>query len=294
MPLNSFEGWLKQCQQVTNDFLAHWLAAQNAPECLRDAMQYCLLLGGKRLRPALVYAVAQLNDKAIDAVLPFGAVVECVHAYSLCHDDLPAMDDDDLRRGQPACHIAYGEATAILVGDALQAAAFEILANADAGLSAEVRLRMVQYLSQAIGAKGMVGGQTIDIAATVQNLDDLAQLHDMKTGALLCVSAQLGALAAGLNETQLEILTRYSQLLGRAFQVTDDCLDVMQPSATLGKPQHSDSSTGKITYTELLGLEGAQLEAKRLKTAAMKLLDVFDERADRLRALTDFVIDRQF
>ena len=294
MPLSSLDAWLKQCQQATNDFLAQWLAVLDAPECLCDAMQYCLLLGGKRLRPALVYAVAQLNDKPIDAVLPFGASVECMHAYSLCHDDLPAMDDDDLRRGQPACHIAYGEATAILVGDALQAAAFELLTTTDNGLGAEVSLRMIRCLSQAVGAKGMVGGQAIDMAASAQNLNDLAQLHDMKTGALLCVSAQFGALAAGLDETHLEILTRYSQLLGRAFQVTDDCLDVMQSSEILGKPQHSDSTANKITYIDLLGLEGAQLEAVRLKTEAIELLNVFDRRADRLRALTDFVIDRQF
>lgn len=285
--------WLAHCKQATDDFLQGWLAQHKTPSCLLEAMRYSLLLGGKRMRPALLYATGELNNKTMAELLHLGAAVECIHAYSLSHDDLPAMDNDDLRRGQPSCHIAYDEATAILVGDGLQALAFELLAENNQ-FSPEIRIKIVQALAQAAGSQGMVGGQAIDITAAAQTLEALAGMHDMKTGAMLCVSVQIGAIAAGLSEDQIEALTQYGCLLGRAFQVADDCLDVTQSSQVTGKPQHSDRDRHKTTYTSLLGLENAQQEATRLTTEALQAIAGFDHKADRLRELVHFVVKRKF
>lgn len=294
----NLSAWLTLCQDRVNHFLSDWLPKETnaAAGRLFQAIRYSALQGGKRLRPALVYAASELGHRTIDEVLPLGVAVECIHAYSLIHDDLPAMDNDHLRRGQPTCHIAYDEATAILVGDALQAAAFEILASADVpNLTTEMHLRMIQALARAAGTKGMVAGQAMDIMAQKvgSNLSELARLHDLKTGALLCVSVEIGALAATLEQDETDALIKYGKALGRAFQVTDDCLDATTSTEVLGKPQHSDARSGKVTYVSLLGLAGAQKEAKRLEEEALEALSDFGEPADRLRALVRFATQRK-
>lgn len=290
------KAWLTDCQQATDDFLADQLLQAQGALGLLEAMRYSLLASGKRLRPALVYATAELGGLDRQSVLFLGAAVECIHTYSLCHDDLPAMDDDDMRRGKPACHIAYDEATAILVGDALQALAFELIADTKHGnLPAQNRLRIVQILARAVGMNGMVSGQALDMAAENQSLDleALGQLHDYKTGALLCASVEIGATAAGLNEQEQSALMIYGKALGRAFQITDDCLDITQSSAELGKPQHSDSRAGKSTYACLLGLEGAEEEAQRWAKAGLNAIASFGGRADKLTALVNFAVQRK-
>lgn len=292
---DDLHAWLKLCQKQVDNFLQDWLPVADNSGSLFEAMRYSALASGKRLRPALVYTTATLGNKSIEDVSALGGAVECIHAYSLSHDDLPAMDDDDLRRGQPTCHIAYDEATAILVGDALQAIAFDILARAHVpDLDAATRLQIIQSLTKA--ASLMVAGQAIDITgkATVKNLTDLAELHDLKTGALICASVEIGALAGGLKPEEIATLTQYGKMLGRAFQVMDDYLDVTASSATLGKPKNSDISSGKITYTSLLGVAGALEEATRLKDAAVATLDGFDgSAADCLRSLAHFTVARK-
>jgi len=291
---SGFLTWLTECKQTTDSFLIVRLNREDDNRLLQ-AIRYSLLLGGKRLRPALVYASGELGGRTMAELLPVAGAVECIHAYSLIHDDLPAMDDDDLRRGQPSCHIQYDEATAILAGDGLQALAFELLAeDSHHGLSAESRLQMLQELADAAGYRGMVGGQAADMEGLACNLDQLARLHDMKTGALLCVSVRMGGLAAGLTHNQMKALTDYGHLLGRIFQIIDDCLDVTQDSEVTGKPQYSDAAQNKTTYVKLLGLKGAEKEAKRLSEKAMKALNGFGSRANRLRMLLEFVASRNF
>lgn len=290
------DGWLADCQHATNDFLSSRLLQSKSAPKLLEAMRYSLLAGGKRLRPALVYATAKLGGLGISETLPFGAAVECMHTYSLCHDDLPAMDDDNLRRGKPACHVAYDEATAILTGDALQTLAFEILTDASHGdFPIQSRLQIVQILAYASGMNGMVSGQVLDMAAEKQtlSLEALSQLHEQKTGALLCASVEIGAVAANLDPQETSALLSYGKALGLAFQITDDCLDVTQSSAELGKPQYSDNQASKSTYVTLLGLEGARAEARKYAELALDAIASFGNRADKLGAMTAFAIDRK-
>ena len=293
----SLADWIVTQATRTEAWLHQWLAEIDGAGDVLEAASYSLMAGGKRLRPALVYATAELGGQSIDAILPIGAAVECIHTYSLAHDDLPAMDDDDLRRGKPACHIAFSEATAILAGDALQTLAFEILTQAEMKpLSAENRLALIAILAQASGLRGMVSGQALDMAmnTAVKTLDELEQLHDLKTGALLSAAVAMGAVAGGLCDDERAHLARYSQAIGRAFQVADDCLDVTQSAQVLGKPQHSDRESGKKTFVTLLGLEGAQAEAQRLSQAAIQALEPFGESAKKLRQLAIYTIERQF
>lgn len=288
--------WMRAHSERTQNWLADWLDNIDAAGNLLEAVKYSLMAGGKRLRPALVYATAALGDKSVEEVLPLGAAVECIHTYSLAHDDLPAMDDDDLRRGKPACHIAFGEATAILVGDGLQTLAFEILTTAkELRLDADARLKIIQIMAKASGLNGMVAGQALDMATETPptDLSTLERLHDLKTGALLSAAVEIGAVAAGLPAAEHASLVRYGQTLGRAFQVTDDCLDVTQSSQTLGKPQHSDASSGKHTFVTLLGIEGATAYAQKLSDTAIEALSSFGEAADKLRALADFTVNRR-
>jgi farnesyl diphosphate synthase/geranylgeranyl diphosphate synthase type II len=219
--------------------------------------------------------------------------LELIHTYSLIHDDLPAMDDDDMRRGRPSLHKAFDEATAILVGDGLQARAFELLADAP-DLSAEQKVRMIKVLAQAAGMEGMVGGQYIDIQATGSDmtLEELRAMHAMKTGALIRASVALGGIAAGATEEQLAALDEYATHIGLAFQVVDDILDVEGDSATLGKTAGKDHEANKPTYVKLLGLEGAKTEAQRLLQAALDALDGFGESANHLRELARYIVER--
>ncbi|MHA7817794.1 MAG: polyprenyl synthetase family protein [Pseudohaliea sp.] len=261
---------------------------------LREAVAYALSVGGKRIRPILVYRAARaLGCGDAPALEHAAAAIELVHTYSLIHDDLPAMDDDDLRRGQPTLHRAYDEATAILVGDGMQVQAFSLLAAAP-GLDAAPRLAMVEVLAAASGFPGMVGGQYLDVSATGEalSLDALKAMHNLKTGALIRAALALGGHAAGAGERELAALDHYGEHIGLAFQVVDDILDVESDSATLGKTRGKDAAANKSTYVSLLGIEGARREAASLLEAALGALDLFDHGGDDLRDLARFIVER--
>ncbi len=295
--MSAFFGYLQQCQQRINLELTQRLHNQHARlERLYQAMRYSVTMGGKRVRPLLAYASCEALGGSAEQADTAAAAVELIHAYSLIHDDLPAMDDDDLRRGQPTCHKAYDEATAILAGDGLQALAFHWLAG-EARYSAEIRLGMIRTLAEAAGPQGMVGGQAIDLASVGQKLD-LATLEDMhlhKTGALIDAAVQLGALASQrATDEQLQTLHRYARAIGLAFQVQDDILDVQSDTATLGKQQGADLARDKPTYPALLGLEQAQSFALRLRDEALAAIDCLGPDAARLRELADYIVQRRF
>ncbi|WP_447884970.1 (2E,6E)-farnesyl diphosphate synthase [Serratia fonticola] len=264
-----------------------------------EAMRHGALLGGKRLRPFLVYATGQMFGLSLENLDAPAAAVECIHAYSLIHDDLPAMDDDDLRRGQPTCHIKFGEANAILAGDALQTLAFSILADADMpDVALRDRLAMISELAKASGVAGMCGGQSLDLEAEGKQIDlqALEQIHRHKTGALIRAAVRLGALAAGEpGRAALPELDRYAAAIGLAFQVQDDILDVVGETEKIGKRQGSDQQLGKSTYPALLGLDSAKLKAWDLYQEALAALDSLATQSYNtasLRALANFIIER--
>jgi farnesyl diphosphate synthase len=269
---------------------------QTIPHRLHEAMRYAAQGGGKRIRPLLVYAAGQLGNSSSankEQMLDAAAVaVESIHAYSLVHDDMPCMDDDDLRRGRPTVHKAFDEATALLVGDALQTRAFEVLANASG--SADQRLQMIACLAAASGSRGMAGGQAIDLESVGKKLDlsGLKQMHAMKTGALLSCAVELGGIAANLNADQLTQLNQYSKALGLAFQIVDDVLDATADSQTLGKTAGKDAAANKPTYVTLMGLDYAQQQAKELQEIAMSSLDGFGNQAQALKDLALLVVNR--
>jgi farnesyl diphosphate synthase len=295
--VDQFQEWVASHSKRTEVALDQLLdSAQTNPARLHEAMRYAAQGGGKRIRPLLVYAAGQLGDTenqqketALDAA---AVAIECIHAYSLVHDDLPCMDDDDLRRGRPTVHKAFDEATALLVGDALQTRAFEILANAQCGV--DVRLLMISALAAASGSRGMAGGQAIDLESVGKKLDlaGLKQMHAMKTGALLSCAVELGGIAAGLNPTQMGHLQDYSQALGLAFQIVDDVLDATADSQTLGKTAGKDAINDKPTYVTLMGLDYAQKTAKELQETAIKSLDSFGSHAQSLKDLAFLVVNR--
>ncbi|MBU5377189.1 MAG: (2E,6E)-farnesyl diphosphate synthase [Pantoea sp.] len=273
------------------------LPFQSSP--LVNAMRYGALLGGKRLRPFLVYATGEMFNADPASLDAPAAAVECIHAYSLIHDDLPAMDDDALRRGQPTCHIKYGEDTAILAGDALQTLAFSILADEPMpGVSDASRIAMIAELARASGVAGMCGGQALDLAAEGQRvgLEQLEQIHRHKTGALIRAAVRLGALAAGeRGRDALPALDIYADAIGLAFQVQDDILDVVGDSAITGKKQGADQDLDKSTYPSLLGLDNARAKARELHQQALSALDILAAQSldtTALQALASFVIER--
>jgi geranylgeranyl pyrophosphate synthase len=266
-----------------------------ALEKINDASKYALINGGKRIRATLAYATAHScgiegHSSGLDHV---ATAIELIHTYSLIHDDLPAMDDDDLRRGKPTLHKAYDEATAILVGDGLQARAFELIADAPE-LSAEQKVKIIKVLAQASGLQGMVGGQYIDIASTGKDLslEKLQSMHALKTGALIRAALAMGGIAAGASDEQLAALDEYGTHIGLAFQVVDDILDVESDTATLGKTQGKDEDADKPTYVKLMGLDGAKREAHRLLVAAWAALEGFGESADYLREMARYIVER--
>jgi geranylgeranyl pyrophosphate synthase len=294
--LNEF---LQQCRQRVDRRLDAALDAQIPSATLLEAMRYACLGSGKRIRPVLTYASALAVGGELDTADDAAAAIELIHSYSLVHDDLPAMDDDDLRRGKPTLHKAFDEATAILVGDALQSLAFQILsADHVAGnnaLVANKRLAMVQLLSQAAGASGMVGGQSLDFEAvgTKLNIQQLEQMHSLKTGALIHCAVLLGGLSCeSTSSSQMAALATYADNIGLAFQVQDDILDVVGDTAQLGKPQGSDSDKNKPTYVSLLGLDEAKALANSLSSKAIAALQEFPASADPLRELSAFVVSR--
>ena len=263
-----------------------------APHRLHAAMRHAALGGGKRMRPLLVYAAGHLFD-ADEALLDApAAAVELIHAYSLVHDDLPAMDDDELRRGRPTVHVAFDEATAILAGDALQTRAFEVIASADA--PAQLRVDWLHALAGASGAGGMCGGQALDIDATGtrQTLDQLQRMHALKTGALIRAAVRMGALAGTADAGTLARLDDFATALGLAFQVRDDILDIEASSAQLGKTAGKDVAQAKSTYPALLGMDGAKAKLAELGARMREALAIYDGRADALRALGELAIHR--
>ena len=261
------------------------------------AMRYSVVNGGKRVRPLLAYAACEALGGEAERADGAACAVELIHAYSLVHDDLPAMDDDDLRRGQPTTHIAYDEACAILAGDGLQALAFEVIGNAQLNpQDAQTRLDMLMILTRAAGSAGMVGGQAIDLESVGRKIDQAAleTMHRQKTGALIEASVQLGALASGrANADALEALRRYAEAVGLAFQVQDDILDVESDTVTLGKTQGKDQAHDKPTYPALLGLDAAKAYALALRDQALAALEGFGDSAEPLRALARYIVERR-
>lgn len=290
--------YLSLCQQRVNVVLEQLLSSPR-PELARlyQAMSYSVMNGGKRIRPVLTYAACEALGQRPEQANGAACAVELIHAYSLVHDDLPAMDDDDLRRGQPTTHKAFGEAYAILAGDGLQALAFEVLSNPRlTPQSAQLRLDMIQILATATGPAGMVGGQAIDLQAVGSILDrqSLETMHRCKTGALIAASVHLGALASGHAKTeQLEQLQRYAAAIGLAFQVQDDILDVEGDTSATGKRQGADAARSKPTSPSLMGLAAAKNYARELANQAYQALQDFDKAADPLRLLARYVVERK-
>ena len=288
---------LETYQTRINDFLLEKLA-QLPPNDTRllEAMRYGLLIGGKRMRPYLAYITGEsLGAKQTD-IDGIAAALECIHAYSLLHDDLPAMDNDDLRRGKPTCHKAFDEATAILAGDALQTLAFDILANHPFSPEIEPkRIALIQHLVKASGYQGMCGGQALDLSATGQkiSLAQLEILHSLKTGALLQASVVMAAeCAVNIQKTDIQTLTRFAQTVGLAYQVRDDIIDIISSDEELGKPSGSDVAANKSTYPSLLGLEGAQEKAQHLYQQALQDLAALPYNTETLANFATFIIKR--
>ncbi|NOH84637.1 (2E,6E)-farnesyl diphosphate synthase [Vibrio genomosp. F6] len=289
---------LTSYQERNNSQLNYWLdRLPHQDQPLVQAMRYGLLLGGKRARPFLVYITGEMLGCSSATLDTPASAIECIHAYSLIHDDLPAMDDDELRRGQTTCHIKFDEATAILTGDALQTLAFTILAEGELSADGEAnRIKMVQVLAQASGASGMCIGQALDLAAENRSvsLEELKDIHKNKTGALMKCAIRLGALAAGQKGVEiLPQLDKYADAIGLAFQVQDDILDIIGDTETLGKPQGSDQELNKSTYPSLLGLDGAMKKAQTLLTEALQALDAIPYNTQLLEEFARYVIERK-
>jgi geranylgeranyl pyrophosphate synthase len=293
----AFAARVAACQARIEGVLDRALALPDpGTERLRAAMRYSVLGAGKRLRPTLVYLTGESLGAPLATLDAPAAAVELIHVYSLVHDDLPAMDDDDLRRGRPTCHKAYDEGTAVLVGDALQALAFDVLANAPmAGSSPQARLQMIRVLARAIGTGGMAGGQAIDLAAVGQVLSvaGIEDMHRRKTGALIECSVLLGALAAGVTAgPELASLERFGAEVGLAFQIQDDILDVEGDPALLGKSTGADAAHAKPTYPSTVGVAAAKRRAAELRGTAVAALSPLGQRAAALAELADFVVSR--
>jgi farnesyl diphosphate synthase len=270
-------------------------AETQAPEALHRAMRYAVLGGGKRLRPVLVYTTGSALGASPDRLDASAAAVEIIHAYSLVHDDLPAMDDDALRRGRPTCHVAFGEAMAILAGDALQALAFEVLA-ADRAIDAGIHVEMLTTLAAACGSHGMAGGQALDLAAVGKRLSpqELERMHVQKTGALIRASVKLGALAAGCRDAKLlEALERYGHAIGLAFQIRDDILDVEGDSAVIGKTAGKDAANDKPTYPAILGMDETRAQLRAFTEQAIAAVQPLGDRATSLIDIARYVAERE-
>ncbi|WP_428162004.1 polyprenyl synthetase family protein [Diaphorobacter sp.] len=288
-----FQGWMRAELARVEDALSRWVC-HDAPAGLGEAMRYAVLDGGKRLRPLLVLAACQAVGGQPEAALRAACAVELIHAYSLVHDDMPCMDNDVMRRGKPTVHVRFGEARALLAGDALQALAFELL-TPDDGVAPAMQAQLCRELARAAGADGMAGGQAIDLASVGLQLseDQLRQMHRLKTGALLQASVVMGAACGQPSEAALRALTDYGAAMGLAFQVVDDVLDVTQDSATLGKTAGKDAASDKPTYVSLMGLQAARAYADALHAQALQALaasGLTDARA--LAALADMVVRR--
>ncbi|MGO4303848.1 polyprenyl synthetase family protein [Cupriavidus sp. RAF12] len=292
--MSDFATWMRAQGARTEAALDAALPSPDTiPHTLHEAMRYAVLGGGKRVRPLLVHAAGEVADATPEACDAAACAVEMIHAYSLVHDDMPCMDDDDLRRGRPTVHKAYDEATALLVGDALQTQAFILLAQTPA-VAPEARLKLVAELAVASGSVGMAGGQAIDLqnVGLAMSRDALEAMHRMKTGALLRASVRMGALCGNVDSVGLAALDRYAAAVGLAFQVVDDILDVTADTATLGKTAGKDAANDKPTYVSLMGLDAARALAAQLRTDAHEALAGFGARAHRLAELADLIVLR--
>jgi len=283
---------MREASAATEAYLKQVLAGLSAPQPLQEAMGYTLMAGGKRLRPYLVMAFCRLCGGDEKACLPLASAIEMIHTYSLIHDDLPCMDDDDLRRGMPSSHIKFGEANALLAGDALLTEAFHTAAKAT--LPAENTLKAIEVLAEKAGACGMVGGQVLDLAAEGQKpgAECLTKINQNKTAALMEAACMMGAIAAGAGEAQITAAEAYGRSLGLTFQLTDDLLDVLGDEATLGKPLHSDEASGKTTYVGLLGIEKTRALAAEETAKAKQALRLFGDGAEELQKLADALLVR--
>lgn len=291
MTLDDFSQYARQ---RVDHYIKQSLSQYEPATHLQNAMSYSLFNGGKRVRPMLTYASASLFGETNNLTDASAAAIESIHAYSLIHDDLPAMDDDDLRRGKPTCHKQYDEATAILAGDALQTFAFELLSSSQHNKAA-VQLKLIQELAQASGRHGMVTGQMIDLANVGKNIniEALEQMHLHKTGALIRASVRMGAISTGADIKQdFSALDNYANAIGLAFQVQDDIIDITSDTSTLGKTQFSDEEANKPTYPKLLGLEGAQTLAQQLHDQALDAISPFGDTAQPLVELASYIIGR--
>jgi len=292
--------YLNEQRQLVEDRLAELMleAAGDFSKHI-ESMRYSLFVGGKRIRPVLCLAGAEAvnNSAAVRKnALPVACALECIHTYSLIHDDLPAMDDDDLRRGKPTNHTVFGEAAAILAGDGLLTFAFDLLSSqAASGIGDSARIRIIQTIARAAGPLGMVGGQSLDMIYEGQHVgyETLRVIHRSKTGALITASVLSGALVAGANHEQEEALRTYGNNIGLAFQIVDDLLDVESTTEALGKPAGSDVKADKVTYPSLFGIETSRTMAREAVGEALTALNIFDAQADPLRALAQFIVDRK-
>jgi geranylgeranyl diphosphate synthase type II len=293
----ALDSYIHEKIQHVNDALNKMLQVSKKPEPIVKAMKYSLMGNGKRIRPVLCMAAAEAVGGKPRNVLTAACALEMIHTYSLIHDDLPAMDDDDLRRGKPTCHIAFNESTAVLAGDALLTLAFQVLSSAQLsnGDQAGKWLEVVRIISIAAGYQGMIQGQMLDMASEGIRLsiDELKAMHSLKTGALIEASLQCGAVLAGAESWQIEALKTYARNIGLAFQVTDDILNVEGNPETLGKAVGTDELREKSTYPSVLGLEPSKQFAKNLLDKALHALEGFDKNADPLRAIAAYIIERK-
>ena len=293
-----FLDWSSQRQRLIEDRLQEILpSAEIAPGRLHEAMRYAVLGGGKRIRPLLACAAGEVANAALERALIAGAAVEIIHAYSLVHDDLPCMDDDVLRRGKPTCHVEFDEATALLVGDALQSLAFQVLTEFKLTDDAAVQVEMVKILAIASGSRGMAGGQAIDLAAvgTQLSVPELEFMHIHKTGAIIRAAAQLGVRCGeGLSAADCSKIDHFAKCIGLAFQVVDDVLDAESNTATLGKTAGKDAQSDKPTYVSAIGVQRSKEFARELRDDAIEALGGFGDRARRLVELADFIVMREF
>ncbi|MDG2176852.1 MAG: polyprenyl synthetase family protein [Gammaproteobacteria bacterium] len=291
------QDYLKALQDRASSVLKHRLEAPGMASQLEEAVHYVVHNGGKRIRPVLAYASAEAVGGTQEDADNCACAVELIHAYSLVHDDLPAMDDDALRRGQPTCHIKFDEATAILAGDALQSLAYELLTDTRGRMPEPSKaLEMISTLAAASGWKGMVGGQSLDIegAGKIKNEQELALMHQLKTGALINASVRLGALSTGLvSDIQLQSLETFSSCMGLAFQIRDDILDVEGDTQTLGKQQGKDLTMNKPTYPSILGMDGAKQRMQSLLEEGTVALEGFGDKGSNLLGIAHYIIDRQ-
>lgn len=286
--------YLERRRIIVEAALENVLPESEGPEArVVEAMRYSLFAGGKRFRPILCLAAAEAVGEEIEAAMPAACALEMIHTYSLIHDDLPAMDDDDLRRGKPTSHVVFGEAIAILAGDGLLTEAFVLLSDYHT-LLPERALKLIGVIARAASYRGMVGGQVVDMLSQNKpaSLETVQQMHSRKTAALISAAAESGALAGRGSDDQVEALARYGRAIGLAFQIADDILDIEGDTAVLGKTAGSDVARGKVTYPAVAGLEGSRQTARELVKDALVALESFDQRADPLRSLAEYIIIR--